>query len=279
MDQHDGRFVTLPAGHRIWVRRGGPTPPVEGITDVFLHGLGGSSLPFRACTEVVEAIGASTLLIDLRGHGLSEVPEGGGLSIDDMTDDVLRVLEAEDVAHANLIGHCLGGIIAMRAAQLRPELAASVVLVASSHRFGRGWRGMQRRLVARSFDRSLKTFAPRYRLARRVAQFDSTVFENDADWYWPRLRQDWAHTSPRTVSKTIRAMCDADMSDAAEGLTARVCVVHGRRDAFIPAIEAWELARATRAERFELLLNEGHASLLLREGSPLPGIVREFVHG
>ena len=142
-----GRLVTMPEGHGVWVLRGGPAPTGDAATGVSLHGLGGSGLPYRACAETAEAAGAPTLCIDLRGHGFSEKPDGDA-GIDDYTADVLRVLKAEGVTRANLVGHCFGGIVAMRIAEIAPEMVAALVLIGTSHRFGHGFRGMQRRYGA-----------------------------------------------------------------------------------------------------------------------------------
>jgi pimeloyl-ACP methyl ester carboxylesterase len=274
----DGYLMTMPEGHRIWVRRGGPAPSEAGVTDVFLHGLGGCSLPLRACVEAVEATGAPTLLIDLRGHGNSERPGGCAHSIAEYTDDVLGVLAAEKVTRANIVGHCLGASVAIRIAELRPELVASLVLVSTSHRFGRGSLGLQRRAGARVADAMLRVLAPRFRVARAYGQADCSHFPRHTDLYWPRLRQDWAHTSPRAVLATILGMCDADLTSALEGTRARTCVVYGTHDLFISRREADEMARLSRAERFELMSDDGHASMVLRSDSPLPEVVREFLH-
>jgi len=273
-----GRVVTMLEGHGIWVLRGGPAPSGDAVTDVFLHGLGGSSLPYRACAEAVETAGAPTLCIDLRGHGFSGKPDGDA-SIDDYTADVLRILEAEGVARANLIGHCLGGIVAMRIAEIAPEMVGALVLVGTSHRFGLGFRGMRRRYGARASDASVKIAAPHFRSARTPGQADVSHFPSHADLYLPRLRQDWAHTSLQVVLATVSAMCDADLTSALERTHARTCVIHARRDTFIDRSEAAEMARLSRAERFEMMPDDGHASLVLRADSPLPGLVCEFLHG
>jgi len=39
------------------------------------------------------------------------------------------------------------------------------------------------------------------------------------------------------------------------------------------------LARLSRVDQFEVTPDDGHASLVLRQDSPLPGILREFLHG
>ena len=273
-----GRYVTMPDGHRIWTLRGGPTGATVEEVDVLLHGLGGSSLPLHRCARAVEAAGAPTLLIDLRGHGFSERPDTRP-SIDDYVDDVMRVLDSEGVGSANFVGHCLGGIIAMRIAELRPEMVRALVLVATSHRFGRGIRGVSRRYGARATDASLRIAAPHFRVARTIGEIDVSHFPRHTDLYLPRLRQDWAHTSPEFVLSTIVAMCDADLKRSVARTGARTCVVHGNRDAFIGSDESEELARLTRAERLVRIPDDGHASLVLREDSPLPDLVREFLHG
>ena len=167
----------------------------------------------------------------------------------------------------------------MRIAKVAPEIIAALVLIGTSHRFGLGLRGMQRRYGARVTDASLKIAAPHFRSARTIGQVDVLHFRRHDDLYLPRLRQDWAHTSLQVVLATVCAMCDADLTSALEGTHARTCVIHARRDTFIGRSEAAEMARLSRAERFEVMPDDGHASLVLRDDSPLPGLVCEFLHG
>lgn len=70
---------------------------------------------------------------DTRGHGRSPVPDGP-YSIDDLTDDLLGVLDRFGIARAHLIGLSLGGMTALRAGARAPERTASLTLTCTATR-------------------------------------------------------------------------------------------------------------------------------------------------
>lgn len=82
----------------------------QGPVLVMLHGLFGSLDNFRSVALHLER-SASVLRIDLPGHGRSEsLPS---LSIEAMAEAVLDELEATDVKQFHLLGHSLGGKVAL----------------------------------------------------------------------------------------------------------------------------------------------------------------------
>lgn len=68
--------------------------------------------------------------VDLRGHGGSEKP-GSGYSIADQADLIAQVLAKLGVTHAEVVGHSLGGPIAVALAERSPQLVDRVVLIDS----------------------------------------------------------------------------------------------------------------------------------------------------
>ncbi|SVC67617.1 uncharacterized protein METZ01_LOCUS320471, partial [marine metagenome] len=66
---------------------------------------------------------------DLRGHGDSAWAEGGSYSIIDYVLDLNALFHAEDIQKASLIGHSLGGSIALQYAGAFPEQVDRVVSI------------------------------------------------------------------------------------------------------------------------------------------------------
>ena len=114
-------------------------PPPAGeasarVPVVLIHGLFGRA---RNLGRLLRLFGAErrTIGLDLRSHGDSP---HGPLRIRDMADDVLETLDRHRVEHAVLIGHSLGGKVAMAATLLAPErvarlLVADIAPVAYAH--------------------------------------------------------------------------------------------------------------------------------------------------
>ena len=68
---------------------------------------------------------------DTRGHGVSPVPPGP-YSIDDLTDDVVALLDRLDIERAHVVGLSLGGMTAMRLAARNPERVDRMVLLCTA---------------------------------------------------------------------------------------------------------------------------------------------------
>lgn len=112
---------------------------------VFVHGLGDHSGWFEPLAAAANARGLDWYGLDLRGHGNSAGKRGHVESFVDLLRDVHRLRKMVANAHARASaehtgapaghpivvgGHSLGGLVALRYAQERPDLLAGVLLVA-----------------------------------------------------------------------------------------------------------------------------------------------------
>ena len=97
-----------------------------GAPIVVLHGLLGSA---RNWTSIGRQLGERhrVLALDLRNHGRS--PWADTMSFDDMAGDVAASIEQHGLAPVVLLGHSLGGKVAMRLALTRGDLVARLVVV------------------------------------------------------------------------------------------------------------------------------------------------------
>ncbi len=100
------------------------------LTLIFLHYFGGSAQEWRA---VIEQLAADyrCIAVDLRGHGDSPAPESG-YSVDDMTDDVVAVLDRLGISSFVLVGHSMSGKVALNLASRQPTGLQQVLLVSPS---------------------------------------------------------------------------------------------------------------------------------------------------
>jgi pimeloyl-ACP methyl ester carboxylesterase len=112
-------------GARLRYAVGGDGPPL-----VLVHGLGGTIENWRALAPPLAAR-HRVMVPDLPGHGRSALlPEAR--DVDALAEAVLAQVDAEATRGAVWIGHSLGGVVALRAAALRPETARGLVLAASA---------------------------------------------------------------------------------------------------------------------------------------------------
>jgi esterase len=129
-------FSSLHAPAALYFVPGSPAPgaPVASPTPVvFLHGLLGSSTNFRTIQQATSKH-RPTLAFDMRNHGRSPHTRGP-CTLDDMAGDIAAALQAlSSGVHASptgysLVGHSLGGKVAMRLALLHPHLVQSLCVV------------------------------------------------------------------------------------------------------------------------------------------------------
>ncbi len=116
----------------IATERVGPEPLIAvdhagaGDALIFLHGIGGSRLNWG---EQFAAFGPryQTLAWDLRGYGDSDSYDGP-LKLDDICDDLSKVLDHFAAERAHLVGLSMGGMIAMEFYRRFPARVRSLTL-------------------------------------------------------------------------------------------------------------------------------------------------------
>lgn len=99
---------------------------------VVVHGFTGSRADFADVSGALADLGR-LVLVDQRGHGDSANP-GRGYTLDRLAEDLLELLDRAGVARADLLGHSMGGMVALRVALRCPERVASLVLMDSAAR-------------------------------------------------------------------------------------------------------------------------------------------------
>lgn len=112
--------MTLPLASRELGGQGAPAL-------VVLHGLLGSSRNWQSAGVALAARGARVVALDLRNHGDS--PWHDDCSPAAMAGDVAAWIERSGLGPVHLLGHSLGGKVAMRLAVERPELVARLTVV------------------------------------------------------------------------------------------------------------------------------------------------------
>ena len=98
----------------------------SGTPLLILHGLLGSLDNWSPIAQRL-ATHFRVFLIDLRNHGQS--PHAPEFSYDEMVDDLREFLKQQRIEKAHLLGHSMGGKVAMRFAQLHPNLLNKLVVV------------------------------------------------------------------------------------------------------------------------------------------------------
>lgn len=184
------------------------------------------------------------LALDLRGYGKS--PAGPAVvSLADHAADIAELVKTEEFAPFTLVGHSLGGAVAMQFAALYPDLLEELVLVDSAP--VDGMKDIKYDLVQMMLDNQ----------AILLAALQSTLVKPIPEAVWAGFAEDCL-LGAKSVMANTRALDGADFTAAARTFTKPVLVIHGEQDRVIPAAEAAKTAAAYPLGRLEIMAGVGH---------------------
>jgi pimeloyl-ACP methyl ester carboxylesterase len=125
MESHATSRTAAGLFHVDWSPAGQRGPPL-----VLVHGAGGSHRHWPA--EALAIPGRRVIAVDLPGHGDSPGPARRAVA--DYARDLLAFLDALGLARAVVIGHSMGGAIALSLALDSPDRVAGIGLVSTGAR-------------------------------------------------------------------------------------------------------------------------------------------------
>ena len=125
-------------------RREGAAPTKPAL--VFLHGIGGRASGWASIQQACAAAGYNSLAWDMPGYGDSPLIEP--CHFDGLADALAALMDAHGLPKAVLVGHSLGGMVALQMWARHPERVAGLVLAASSPAFGHGSGDFQQAFIA-----------------------------------------------------------------------------------------------------------------------------------
>ena len=109
-------------GIRLHVTRtGGAKPPL-----VLAHGYSDDGLCWTPVAEEL-AMAYDVVMPDARGHGLSDAPDGDYGPLEQAAD-LAGVIEGLGLQRPIIVGHSMGGLIALQLALTYPDLVSGLVL-------------------------------------------------------------------------------------------------------------------------------------------------------
>ncbi len=123
MNAHKSQTLTL-HGHSITYVQEGAGPVL-----LLIHGMAGSLETWRSVVDPL-ARTATVVAVDLPGHGASS-PADGDYSLGSLAAGLRDLLTALGHDRATLVGHSLGGGIAMQFSYQFPEMTERLVLISS----------------------------------------------------------------------------------------------------------------------------------------------------
>ncbi|MDT8326974.1 MAG: 3-oxoadipate enol-lactonase, partial [Roseovarius sp.] len=189
---------------------------------VFLNSLG---TDFRIWQGVVDRLGdMSVLMMDKRGHGLSDAGEA---SIAGLAGDVSDLMDHLGLSNALICGVSVGGMIAQALAAARPDLVAGLVLCNTGAKIGDAafWNARIETVQASGLDAMAdaileRWFSPGFR-ANKPAELAG-------------YRNMLSRTTATGYAATCAAIRDADLRESTRMITVPTTCIGGTEDLSTP---------------------------------------------
>lgn len=119
--------VAGPVG-ALHVDDGGPAQPTGLLRAVLVHSMAGNTAQWSAQLGHLRRTRRAVAL-DLRGHGRSDPPKNGDYSLTGMAADIGAVVEKLNLGKIVLVGHSIGGGVALTYAGAHPDRIAGLLLL------------------------------------------------------------------------------------------------------------------------------------------------------
>jgi pimeloyl-ACP methyl ester carboxylesterase len=204
----------------------------SGLPVVFIHGFPFDHSIWNPIVPLLEQH-ARLILPDLRGFGVTPMPEAPETySMRSLADDILALLDLLQIEQAVLVGHSMGGYVALAFAHAYPQRLAGLGLVSTQasadspeKRQGRMKTAEQvrRRGVARALEGMAHKLTTRPELEEQITELIN--------------RQD-----PGAVIAALKAMAERrDSTENLAGISVPAVVISGSEDSTIPLERSQEM--------------------------------------
>lgn len=218
----------------------------ESLPVILIHGAGGTHLHWPA--QIRRLSGYRVYAIDLPGHGKSE--GRGNQTIDAYCQDILRWMENVNIYRGVIIGHSMGGAIALRMALKYPERVIALSLVGSGARLRVLPQILENSSSPTTFPIAIKAISER-------------AFSKYSD---PRLielaAQRMETTRPSVLHGDFQACNTFDVMESIKKIQFPTLVVCGQDDQLTPVRYSQFLADQIPKAQLRIIPESGHMVML-----------------
>lgn len=231
---------------------------------VFLHGFLENCIIWNPLAENLSS-DYYCLMIDLLGHGkTSTIAHVHTMEL--MAEEVKMILEKLEVKSCTLVGHSMGGYVALAFAELYPEMVEGLVLMNSTPLPDSDEKKANR-------DRVLKVIEKDKNLFVRTAV--TNLFAEDNKLLFSEALEKLIAIGIATPDEGIKAAAMGmkgrpDRTEVFEKLSAKKHIIMGKNDALIPYEAMIEIANRVGAT-YTLLLG-GHLSYIENETATIEAL-------
>ncbi|MFK7799421.1 MAG: alpha/beta fold hydrolase [Aureispira sp.] len=226
----------------------------EGEPVIIIHGLFGTLDNWQSIAKKLSA-NFMVFIIDLRNHGRS--PHADEFSYKIMADDVQAFMENNWIYEAAVVGHSMGGKVAMQLAGDNPDMVRELVLVDMAPK---SYEGSHQAIFEAMFELDLDTLKSRkeadQQMSAKVPSFGVRQFLiKNLSLNKATQQYEWKHNLPVIYEHYNHILQYTPMNDPYEGPT---LFIKGANSDYILTEELEQYQELFPTARIETILNAGH---------------------
>ncbi|NLB52536.1 MAG: alpha/beta hydrolase [Syntrophomonadaceae bacterium] len=227
---------------------------ITGGSLIFLHGAGGSHLKWAALMK--ESInGFTQVAVDLMGHGSS--PGNPADEVKAYAQSIKEFLDANSFPRPwILVGHSMGGSIALQAALTYPETVDGIILIGSGAKMPVN-PTMLEQLAQGSFDTAFLKIAYGRNINPELLAAEL---------------QKWSQVSQQQLNKDFTACNNYDVSKQLGKITVPVLILVGEQDKMTPMKSSQYLQENISGSVLQIVPGAGHHLMLEKPDETISAI-------
>lgn len=235
----------------------------------------GAWLWFRQIEELAKHF--QVITFDPRGISRSKLNENESVSIGEIADDVVQILDKLKIEKASILGTSFGGFVAQDFALRFPERLNKLILACTSF-------GGKNHVLPSNFE-VLTAFASTENLnsSERIRKFMIPAFtkdfvENNFEIVEKTCQLREQNEVPETVYlQQLQSATTFDLEAKVSNITAQTLVITGDSDQVVPMQNSINLANLIPNSRLEIVENSGHL-FFIEQAEKFNKIVTKFVN-
>lgn len=219
-------------------------------TLIFIHDWATNWTVWEKEIGFLSATGFSTVALDLRGHGQSDKPEEKEkYTMDCFAKDIYAIVEKEQLKNIVLIGHSMGGMIALEYYKLFhdtsiTETTASIqAIILCDTTFTNVFEHKQINtmspFVKHVLDHLIEHEDVKKKHFSHMEDIDLNTYKNASDY---RVYYEGLHnTSMKSVFACMESMMNCDLTSVLPEIDIPVLIIEGAEDKVLPKLDSIEL--------------------------------------
>jgi pyruvate dehydrogenase E2 component (dihydrolipoamide acetyltransferase) len=231
---------------------------------ILIHGFGGDLDNWLFNIDAI-AEWATVYALDLPGHGQSSKTIGDP-SVAGLARSVLAFMEAQEIGRAHLVGHSLGGAIALASAEISPDRVASLTLICSA--------GLGREINQDYIDGFVKASS-----RRDLKPVLETLFADPSQVSRQLVDDVLKYKRLDGVNEALRRLADGVFPQGSQAQifsapSRPTLVIWGRADRIIPSSHASQAGKG----RVEIIEGAGHM-VQMEQANRVNALIRDHIRG